>query len=85
MTVPEDEMERFITAVGSDESPVYFNDGELISDKVGKDTLIVGGSLEGYKGNLLKARGSQKNRLIVRIRDFVAAAVKVTPDYVQVL
>lgn len=85
MTIPEDEMERFITAVGTDESPVYFNEGELTPDKIGKNVLVTGGSLEGYKGNLLKTRGTKRNRLIVRIRNFLAAAVEVTPDCIQVL
>lgn len=83
MTVPDSDMERFINAVGSDHSPVYFTVDELTPDMFGRDIIITGGPLNGYHGKLLKAQGSKKKRLIVAIPQFITAAVEVNPEYIQ--
>lgn len=83
MTVPDFDMERFIKAVNNDPSPVYFTVEELTPDMYGKEIVINGGPLDGYKGKLLKMQGSKKKRLIVAIPQLIAAAVEVNPDYIQ--
>lgn len=83
MTVPDVEMERFINAVNSDHSPIYYSPDELTSDMLGKEIIVKGGPLDGYRGKLVKMQGSKKKRLIVEIKGFVAAAIEVAPDYIQ--
>lgn len=85
MTVPDAEMERFINAVSNDPSPIYFTPDELTPDKIGKEIIVKGGPLNGYTGVLLKMRGTKKRRLLVKIEGFLAAAVEVNPDYVQIV
>ena len=83
MTVPADEMQRFIKAVGNDPTPIYYMPGELTPDKIGKEVIVIGGPLDGYRGVLLKMQGSKKRRLIVEIKGLMAAAVEVNPEYVR--
>ena len=83
MTVPDNDMERFIKAVNNDPSPIYYTPGELTPEKIGKEIIVNGGPLNGYRGVLLKMQGSKKRRLIVRIEGFLAAAVEVSPEFIQ--
>ena len=85
IVVPDDDMERFINAVKTDKNPIYYKPSELTPDMIGKTIVVNGGPLNGYEGELLKMRGSKNRRLIVKIGDFLAAAVEVNTDYVQVL
>lgn len=85
MTVPDAEMERFIHAVNNDPSPIYFTPEELTPDKIGKKIIVNGGPLNGYSGVLLKMQGSRRRRLLVKIEGFLAAAVEVNPDFVQLV
>ena len=85
MTIPDDEMERFIHAVNNDPSPIYFTPEELTADKIGHRIIVNGGPLNGYTGVLLKMRGSRKRRLLVKIEGFLAAAIEVNPEYVQLI
>lgn len=83
MTVSDSEMDYFINAVNNDPSPVYYSPGELSPDMIGKEIIVNGGPLDGYRGKLMKIQGSRKRRLIVEIKKFIVAAVEVNPDYVQ--
>lgn len=85
MTVPDGEMDRFIKAVESDSSPIYYKPEELTPDMIGKSIVIDGGPLDGYEGELLKMRGSKKRRLIVRIEGLLVAGVEVRPEYIKLL
>ncbi len=85
MTVPDAEMEKFILAVETDASPMYYAPDELTSDMIGKTVVVIGGPLDGYEGELLKIRGSKKRRLIVKLNNFLAAAIEVNPEYIQIL
>jgi len=85
MTVPEKEMDHFINAVNSDNSPIYYSLSELTPDMIGKEIIVNGGLLDGYKGTLLKIQGSKKRRLIVKLNGYIAVAVEINPDYIQVL
>ncbi len=83
MTVPDIEMERFINAVNNDPYPIYYSPDELTPDMIGREIVVNGGPLDGYRGKLVKIRGSKKRRLVVAIRGLVVAAVEVNPDYIQ--
>ena len=77
MTVGHAEMNRFIHAVHSDDSPRYFLVEELTPAMYGRMIRIEGGPLDGYEGRLLSIRGSRVKRLIVEIPGLLVAAVEV--------
>ena len=83
MTVPEADMNRFIQAVRSVESPQYFLPEEITSSMLGRPIRIIGGSLDGYEGTLLTVRGSKVKRLLVELPGLLAVGVEVDPDYIQ--
>lgn len=85
MTVPESDMDRFIHAVTSTEAPRYFRPDEITPAMIGNAIEIIGGPLNGYKGNLLKLRGAKKRRLIVNLPDIFSVAVEVSPEFIRIL
>lgn len=85
MTVREDEMERFIFAVGNTETPIYYRPGEITDAMYGKKVRIMGGMLDQYEGRLLSVKGMRKRRLIVELPGLITAAVEVEPDYIQII
>ena len=85
MTVRDKEMDQFIMAVTSTETPVYYQPGELTNAMYGKNVRIVGGMLDGYEGRLLSVKGMRKRRLIVDLPGLITAAVEVEPDFIQVI
>ena len=85
MTVGHAEMNRFIRAVHSDDSPRYFLVEELTPAMYGRMIRIEGGPLDGYEGRLLSIRGSRVKRLIVEIPGLLVAAVEVDPEYIRLL
>lgn len=85
MAVPEDDMQRFIHAVQATEGPRYFRPDEITPAMIGNAIEIIGGPLNGYKGNLLKLRGSRKRRLIVNLPDIFSVAVEVSPEFIRLI
>lgn len=85
MTVPVNDMERFITAVTSVKTPQYFTPDELTGAMYGKTVRIIGGVFNEYEGQLLSVKGMRKKRLIVELHGLIAAAVEVEPEYVQLI
>lgn len=85
MTVGHAEMNRFICAVHSDDSPRYFLVEELTPAMYGRMIRIEGGPLDGYEGRLLSIRGARVKRLIVEIPGLLVAAVEVDPKYIRLL
>jgi hypothetical protein len=85
MTVPEADMEQFIGAVNSSDTPMYYLPGEITPDMYGRMARIIGGSLNNYKGRLLKMRGSGKKRLIVELSRFMSVAVEVDSTYIELI
>ena len=79
------EMNRFICAVHSDDSPRYFLVEELTPAMYGRMIRIEGGPLDGYEGRLLSIRGARVKRLIVEIPGLLVAAVEVDPKYIRLL
>lgn len=82
-TVRDEEMNRFIFAVGNTETPIYYKPGELTESMYGKLVHIHGGRLNGYQGRLLSIKGMRKRRLIVELPGLLAAAVEVEPDFIH--
>ena len=85
MTVPDDEMQRFILAVNSSNYKRYYLPEEITSDMFGRRIRIVGGPLDGYEGSLITIRGSKTKRLMIKLQNFFAVAVEVNPEYIQLL
>lgn len=85
MTVPDADMERFITAVNAADSPTYYLPGEISPKMYGRKIRIVGGPLDGYEGSLITTRGSKVKRLLVKLQDFFAVGVEVNPEYIEII
>lgn len=85
MTVRTADMERFIHAVESVESPQYYRPDEVTPDMVRREIRIIGGQLDGYTGYLVTVRGSKVKRLLVELPSLLAATVEVKPEYIQVI
>lgn len=85
MTVRTEEMERFIRAVSSVDSPRYFRPEEITPAMCRHRIRLVDGPLSGYEGFLLTIRGSKAKRLLVEIPSLLAAAVEVLPEYIELL
>lgn len=83
MTVPDLEMDRFIQAVSSTDSPKYYLPEEITSQMCGRKIRIIGGPLNGYEGCLLKIRGCKIKRLLVELKGYLAVGVEVLPEYIQ--
>ena len=83
MVVSDTEMERFIRAVRSTESPKYYLPEEITPAMLNRRIRIVGGMLDGYEGTLVTTRGSKVKRLLVQLPGVVALAVEVNPVYIQ--
>ena len=84
MTVPANEMERFIRAVTSEHaSCVYYSPEDIKPEMLGKKVVVVGGSMDGMVGNLLKHRGTKKKRLVLQLKDTLVASVEITDGYIQ--
>lgn len=85
MTVPTSEMERFIHAVSSSESPRYYLPEEITPEMYSRKIRIVGGPLDGYEGCLLTMRGSKVKRLLVELPNLLTVGVEVSPEYIQLV
>lgn len=80
MTVRNEEMERFIFAVNSSDSPKYYLPEEITPDMYGRKIRIMGGRLDGYEGNLITKRGSRIKRILIELRGFFAVSIEVSPE-----
>ena len=85
ITVPESDMERFIYAVGTTDTPTYYLPGEITPQMYNRWIRIVGGPLNGYEGKLLTTRGSKVKRLLIELPHLLAAGIEVSPEYIQVV
>lgn len=83
--VPEDDMNRFINAVRTSESPKYHSAEEIDDLMCGKNIRIVGGPMNGYEGKLQSVRGSKVKRLVLILQNLLAVSVKVENEYIQVV
>ena len=85
VTVPDRDMQRFIHAIGTTESPRFYLPEEITPSMYGRRIRIVGGPLDGYEGSLITTRGSRVKRLLVELPRLLAVGVEVSPEYVQVV
>lgn len=85
MTVPDADMERFIRAVHTSDSPRYYLPEEVTPVMYGRRIRIVGGPLDGYEGSLVTTRGSKVKRLLVGLSNNLFVGVEVNPEYIQLI
>lgn len=85
LTVRSVDMARFVSAVSLTSTPQYFLPSEITPEMYGRRVHIVGGPMDGYEGYLLKTRGSHKRRLLVNLDTFLAVAVEISPEFVELL
>ncbi len=83
MTVRNEDMDRFINAVRSNDEPLYFLPSELTPDMCGRTVRIVGGVLDGFTGKLLKIKGARQKRILVELPGQLTVACKVDTEYIQ--
>ncbi len=83
MVVRNKDMDRFMAAVNSTQSPVFYSPEEITPDMVGSKVRIIGGPLDGYEVSLLKIRGSRKKHIFVDLPGVVAVSVEVEPDFIR--
>lgn len=78
------DMERFINAVRTADSPKFYLPEEITSDMIGKTVIVHGGPLDGYEVPLRKMRGSKIKRAFVSLSKFVTTEVELkTFDYLE--
>ena len=85
IVVRSTDMERFINAVRSASGTQYFRPDEITPAMTRRPIRIIGGRLDGYTGTLVTTRGSKAKRLLVELPGFLAAAVEVEAEYIQLL
>lgn len=83
ITVRDAEMNRFVTAVSKAPDTKYYLPDELTPEMLGREILIIGGPLEGYRGTLLSLRGTRTRRMLVQLPGIITAAVEVSPEFIQ--
>ena len=82
MTVREKDMDYFMKAVETSESPQYFRPEDITPEMRKWKIRIIGGPLDGYEGHLITVRGSKVKRLLVELPALLAATVEVEPDFI---
>ncbi len=85
MIIPDADMERFVNAVKSSESPKYFFPDEITPQMYGRKIRIIGGPMNGYEGYLQTTRGSKVKRLLVEVKGILAVSVEVKPEYIELI
>ena len=85
MTVRDAEMERFIRAVSTDDTPIYYKPGEINESMYGRTVRIIGGPLNGYEGSLLATRGSKIKRLLIGLQQMLFVSIEINPEYIELL
>lgn len=87
MTVPTKEMNHFITAVNSIDTPHYYTPEEITPQMYGANIrMICEGPMNAVEGRLLKIKGSGKKRLLVELPGLLAAAIEIDKtDYVEII
>lgn len=83
MVVPDDEMERFMALVSSQSLFQYYTLDEVSAAMCGRDIIIVGGKLDGFRGKLLTVKGSKRKQLVVALRGLLAVGVVVEPEFIR--
>lgn len=85
MVVRQKDMELFIKAVASTDSPHYYSPEEITPAMIGRKALIVGGALNSYEVKLLKIRGAKHRRILIELPGIIATSIEVSPEFIQLI
>ena len=85
LTVPANDMNRFIYAVKSTSNPQYYSPDEITAGMIGRRVRIIGGALDSYEGFLLKVRGARRKRLLIGLSSILTMTVEVESEFIEFL
>lgn len=85
MVVADADMDAFISAVRSCDSPRYYSPGEVTASMLGRKVAVVGGPMDGIEGRLLSVRGSKVRRLVLDIPGVLSASVEISPEFIRLV
>ena len=87
MTVPVNDMERFIIAITYTKTPKFYAPDEITPNMYGaRVKLVCDGAVNGIEGKLLKIKGSAKKRFLIELPGLLAASIEIeSPDYVELI
>ena len=83
LTVPVNDMNRFIYAVKSTADPRYYSPDEITPAMIGRKVRIIGGTLDSFEGYLLKVRGARKKRLLIELPAILTVTFEVQPEFIE--
>lgn len=86
LTVPEHEMQQFITVCSAAVEDIEFLSPDELNIKKGTPVRIIGGTFDGVEGVFIKLKGKRKKHVVVMIDTLAAVAVaEINPDFIQVI
>lgn len=85
LTVPTRAMENFIATTENNEEHVTYFRPEEISLQEGDKIRIKGGLYDGREGVIMHIKGKRNKHLVVQIPGFLAAAVELTPEMLELV
>lgn len=85
MTIKEDEMTRFITAVENAEAVDFFTPENITPNMIGKKVRIAEGPLCGCEVPLLKVQGARKKKILIKLSSVLYATLVVEPNQIVFL
>lgn len=84
ITVPERDMQRFISVTETSNEHLIFLRPEEINLEKGTPVKILGGPFDGIEGTFVKVKGYRNRRVVITVRNLLGVALEVKPDLLQV-
>ena len=86
ITVPDRQMQQFITATQAANEEVVYLQPEEIELKKGTKVRVHGGAFDGAEGLFVKVRGKRNRRVVLLIEGVTAVALaEISPDLIEVI
>lgn len=87
ITVPDREMEQFITITNARMEEITYLQPDEIDIKKGTRVRIHGGTFNGTEGIFVKIKGKRNRRVVVLIEGLAAVAInaELSPDIIEIL
>ena len=73
--VPEDQMQRFIAAIGSYNDQFIFLKASDVDLAKGDMVRVTGGEFEGQIGTFMRVKGAKEKRVVIAIPGVMAVAI----------
>lgn len=85
ITIPTEEMSRFIAAAEATINPKFYSSEEINPLMCGRRIRMVGGTLDGHEGILQTVRGSKTKHLIITLSSLLAVSIDIDDEFIEVL